>query len=103
MIIRAILDGARKPTHLWEGGNLRTTGRLDVVDGHSTVGRTSKVVGDLRNTSEGSVLVPEVHDGSPVVGLVLLELATRAGRHLGDVVVEIHSDVETRGAGIRTK
>jgi hypothetical protein len=80
---------------LGEGGDLRATGRLDVVDGHTTVGRTSKVVGDLRNTSEGSVLVPEVHDGSPVVGLVLLELATRAGRHLGDVVVEVHGDIES--------
>lgn len=36
----------------------------------------------------------KVHDGGPVVRLVLLELAGRASGKLGQVVVGVHGDVE---------
>jgi hypothetical protein len=39
--------------------------------------------------------VLEVHDGGPVVRLVLLELAGRASSGLGEVGVGVHGDVES--------
>jgi hypothetical protein len=72
-------------------------GRLDVVDGHTTIRATSELVGHLRNSDVAAVRVLEVHHSSPVVRGVFLELAGRASRQRREVIVRVHLDIEAVG------
>jgi hypothetical protein len=73
---------------------LITADGLDVIDGHTTVGVADELVGHLGYANETAVAGLEVEDGCPVVGVVLLELTSRASRELGEVVGGVHADVE---------
>jgi len=46
------------------------------------------------HAKEAAVGVLEVHDCGPVIGLVFLELASRASGSFGDINARIHADIE---------
>jgi hypothetical protein len=104
----------RRLSYLRERRDLLVVGRLDVVDGHTAVGTTDKLVGHLgylfvANALEklrpreepatyshvASIRVLEVENGGPVVRLVLLESTSCAGGRRLEGDRRVHGEVKS--------
>ncbi len=65
-----------------------------VVYSHSSIGAIGSLPRHLRDSLEAAIGVLEEEDGGPVVGEILSELTTCAGRQGREVVGWVHRDVE---------
>jgi hypothetical protein len=86
-------------TYWWERCNLglliKVHNRiLHVVDSHTTIGTLKTSIGSLCNALIGTVIGLEVHNGGPVIGKVLRELAGRASSLVNEFALSVHSRVE---------